>query len=137
MGMPYVPTRTMLGTDYVEPRYYPQPHGFLGDQKFKIVESPFPHERAGLLRLQGLLPDVDPYHLWTNALVVEGAETIVTYQPLDPTTLDYSATYSRAYVNGTWQAATLLGDGNGVAYASGRGEFVLKIADGLIHLLTV
>src|SRR3990172_4974346 len=41
----------------------------------KIVESPFPHERAGLRRLQELLPDVDPYHLWTNALLVEGARS--------------------------------------------------------------
>lgn len=41
----------------------------------KIVESPFPHERAGLRRLQELLPDVDPYHLWTNALLVEGSRS--------------------------------------------------------------
>ncbi|MDQ1510575.1 MAG: hypothetical protein QOG50_2419 [Actinomycetota bacterium] len=70
-------------------------------------------------------------------LVVEGADTVVTYQPLDPTTLDYSSTYARAYANGTWQPAILLGDGNGVAYASGRTEFVVKLADGRIHLLTL
>jgi hypothetical protein len=70
-------------------------------------------------------------------LVVEGEDTFVTYQPLDPATLDFSSTYARAYVNDSWQSATLLGDGNGVAYASGRTEFVVKLADGRIHLFTL
>jgi hypothetical protein len=70
-------------------------------------------------------------------LVVAGTDTFVTYQPLDPATLTFSFTAGRVYANGSWQAAVLLGDGNGVAYAAGRGEFVVKLADGKIHLLTL
>jgi glutaconate CoA-transferase subunit A len=61
MGMPYATTRTMLGTDYVEPRYYPQPRGFLGEDKFKVVESPFTGEK--LVALPALRPDVACIHV--------------------------------------------------------------------------
>jgi hypothetical protein len=70
-------------------------------------------------------------------LVVEGANTFVTYQPVDPATLDFSSTYVRAYTDGLWHDAVLLGEGNGVAYASGRPELVVKLADGGIHLLAL
>ena len=61
LGLPYVPTRTLLGTDYVGERYYPQPHGFLGEDKFKIVESPF--DGSQVLALPALRPDVACIHV--------------------------------------------------------------------------
>ena len=59
--MPYIPTRTMLGSDYVGERYCPQPHGFLGDDKFKLVESPFDGSKA--LALPAVRPDVACIHV--------------------------------------------------------------------------
>lgn len=41
----------------------------------EVTESQFAHERAGLAKLRQLLPDVDPYHLWTNALLVDGGRS--------------------------------------------------------------
>lgn len=41
----------------------------------EVTESQFAHERAGLEKLRQLLPDVDPYHLWTNALLVDGGRS--------------------------------------------------------------
>ena len=61
LGMPYIPTRTMLGSDYVGERYCPQPHGFLGDDKFKLVESPFDGSKA--LALPAVRPDVACIHV--------------------------------------------------------------------------
>ena len=40
LGIPFMPTRTLLGTDYLSERYWPQPHGFLGQNKFRVIESP-------------------------------------------------------------------------------------------------
>src|SRR5436309_2314194 len=41
----------------------------------EVTESQFEHERAGLERIRQLLPDVDPYHVWTNALLVDGGRS--------------------------------------------------------------
>ncbi len=41
----------------------------------EVTQSRFPHEQAGFKRLRQALPDVDPYHVWTNALLVEGSRT--------------------------------------------------------------
>jgi glutaconate CoA-transferase subunit A len=65
LGLPFVPTRTMLGTDYVANRYYPQPNGFVGEQKFHKVTSPFNGEQA--LALPPLRPDVSCIHVqWAD-----------------------------------------------------------------------
>ena len=61
LGLPYVPTRTLLGTDYAGQRYYPQPHGFLGEEKFRLVESPFDGSKA--VALPPVRPDVACIHV--------------------------------------------------------------------------
>lgn len=46
LGIPFIPTRALLGTDYLDPRYYPQPGGFLGEKKLAVMESPFHGEKV-------------------------------------------------------------------------------------------
>lgn len=41
----------------------------------EVTESQFKHEQTGLDRIRQLLPDVDPYHLWTNALLIDGGRS--------------------------------------------------------------
>ena len=61
LGLPYVPTRTMLGTDYVGERYFPQPNGFLGEEKLRLVESPF--DGSKVVALPPVRPDVACIHV--------------------------------------------------------------------------
>lgn len=49
LGIPFIPTRSFLGTDYLDERYLPQPGGFLGDKKLHAMESPFNGEKVVLL----------------------------------------------------------------------------------------
>lgn len=65
LGMPFIPTRSLLGSDYVAERYYPQPGGFLGKEKLRIMESPFGGEKV--VALPALRPDVACVHVqWAD-----------------------------------------------------------------------
>jgi glutaconate CoA-transferase, subunit A len=65
LGIPFIPTRSMLGSDYVSERYLPQPFGFLGEQKLKVIASPFSDEPVVLL--PALRPDVSCVHVqWAD-----------------------------------------------------------------------
>ena len=59
LGMPFVPTRSFLGTDYIAPANTPQPGGFL-EQKWALMDSPFGGEPVVLL--PALRPDVAIVH---------------------------------------------------------------------------
>lgn len=41
LGIPFIPTRSMLGSDFLAPENLPQPGGFLGENKLKVMSSPF------------------------------------------------------------------------------------------------
>ena len=65
LGVPFIPTRSFLGTDYLREDYYPQPGGFLGEDKFKVIESPFDGEPV--VALPALRPDVSCIHVqWAD-----------------------------------------------------------------------
>lgn len=65
LGLPFVPTKAFLGTDYLAPDYLPQPNGFLGDAKMKVIESPFDGEQV--VALPALRPDVSCVHVqWAD-----------------------------------------------------------------------
>ena len=65
MGLPFIPTKSMLGTDYLADSYYPQPNGFLGKDKFRVMRSPFGDERV--VALPPLRPDVSCIHVqWAD-----------------------------------------------------------------------
>lgn len=65
LGMPFIPTRSMLGTDFVTDAYYPQPNGFLGKDKLRVIESPFGGEKV--VALPALRPDVACVHVqWAD-----------------------------------------------------------------------
>jgi len=55
MGMPFVPVRDMLGSDLVNVK------SFLGDRKYKIIESPF--DGTPTLLVPALHPDVAIIHV--------------------------------------------------------------------------
>lgn len=61
LGIPFIPTRAFLGTDYLDARYFPQPGGFLGMDKFHVMDSPFAGEKVVLL--PALRPDVSCVHV--------------------------------------------------------------------------
>jgi glutaconate CoA-transferase subunit A len=61
LGIPFIPTRSFLGTDYLDPRYLPQPGGFLGEKKLHVMDSPFGGERVVLLPAMRL--DVSCVHV--------------------------------------------------------------------------
>ena len=65
LGMPFIPTRSMLGTDFINDKYYPQPNGFLGKDKLRVIESPFGGEKV--VALPALRPDVACVHVqWAD-----------------------------------------------------------------------
>ncbi len=55
MGMPFVPVKDMVGTDMMKVR------GFMGDDKFKMIESPF--DGSPVLLVPALKPDVAIIHV--------------------------------------------------------------------------
>ena len=61
LGIPFIPTRSMLGTDYLSSSYLPQPNGFLGDKKLAVITSPF--EGEPVVALPALQPDVSCVHV--------------------------------------------------------------------------
>jgi glutaconate CoA-transferase subunit A len=56
LGIPFIPTRSFLGTDYLKPEYQEHPGGYLGAKKWAQMESPFDGEKVVLL--PALRPDV-------------------------------------------------------------------------------
>ena len=55
MGMPFVPVKDMVGTDLMNVR------GFMGDKKFKMIESPF--DGSPVMLVPALNPDVAIIHV--------------------------------------------------------------------------
>lgn len=60
LGIPFIPTRSFLGTDYLDERVRDHPGGFLGDKKWQVMESPFEGEKVVLL--PAIRPDVTVLH---------------------------------------------------------------------------
>ncbi len=66
LGIPFIPTRSFLGSDYLREDFYPQPGGFLGDQKMKVMESPFEGGEQ-VVALPAVRPDVSCVHVqWAD-----------------------------------------------------------------------
>ena len=55
MGMPFVPVKDMVGTDLMNIK------GFMGDNKYKMIESPF--DKSPTLLVPALNPDVGIIHV--------------------------------------------------------------------------
>jgi len=65
LGIPFIPTRSMLGSDFLSDTYLPQPNGFLGENKLKEITSPFGGEKV--VALPALRPDVSCVHVqWAD-----------------------------------------------------------------------
>jgi glutaconate CoA-transferase, subunit A len=61
LGIPFIPTRSFLGSDYLRPEYQDHPGGFLGTgQKWAEMESPFDGQK--FVALPALRPDVAVLH---------------------------------------------------------------------------
>lgn len=60
LGIPFIPTRSFLGTDYLDDRVRDHPHGFLGEKKWQEMTSPFEGEKVVLL--PAIKPDVAVLH---------------------------------------------------------------------------
>lgn len=56
LGIPFIPTRSFLGSDYLSPEYREHPGGYLGENKWAEMESPFDGQKVVLL--PALKPDV-------------------------------------------------------------------------------
>ena len=60
LGIPFIPTRTFLGTDFLSEDCITHPGGWLRDKKYQLVECPFTEEKVVLL--PALNPDVAMMH---------------------------------------------------------------------------
>jgi glutaconate CoA-transferase subunit A len=60
LGIPFVPTRSFLGSDYLRPEYREHPGAYLGEQKWAEMESPFDGQKV--VALPALRPDVAVLH---------------------------------------------------------------------------
>jgi len=60
LGIPFIPTRSFLGTDYLRPQFRDHAGGFLRERKWAVMESPFDGEKVVLL--PALRPDVAVLH---------------------------------------------------------------------------
>lgn len=61
LGIPFIPTRSFLGADYLKPEYQRHPGGFLAPgQKWAEMESPFDGQK--FVALPALRPDVAVLH---------------------------------------------------------------------------
>lgn len=66
LGIPFIPTRSMLGTDFAGPHYYPQPNSFLGANKLRVIASPFDGDER-VVALPALRPNVSCVHVqWAD-----------------------------------------------------------------------
>ncbi|OAI38920.1 hypothetical protein AYO38_01895 [bacterium SCGC AG-212-C10] len=60
LGIPFIPTRSFLGTDYLRPDYQEHPGGYPNYKKWQEMESPFDGQKVVLL--PALNPDVAILH---------------------------------------------------------------------------
>jgi len=60
LGIPFIPTRSFLGSDYLKTEYRDHPGGYLGEQKWAEMESPFDGQKV--VALPALRPDVAVLH---------------------------------------------------------------------------
>jgi glutaconate CoA-transferase subunit A len=60
LGIPFIPTRSFLGTDYLDPRNVDHPGAYLREQKWRAMESPF--DGQPYVALPALRPDVALLH---------------------------------------------------------------------------
>ena len=60
LGIPFIPTRSFLGSDYLDERNAAHPGAYLGDQKWRLMESPF--DGSQYVALPALKPDVALLH---------------------------------------------------------------------------
>ena len=56
LGIPFIPTRSFLGSDYLAPEYRDHPGSYRGENKWAEMESPFDGQKVVLL--PALKPDV-------------------------------------------------------------------------------
>jgi glutaconate CoA-transferase subunit A len=61
-GLPFVPVKWFLGTDYLRPEYEAHPHAVAGRDKWKVIDSPF-GDGERYVALPALRPDVALVHL--------------------------------------------------------------------------
>ena len=60
LGIPFIPTRSFLGSDYLRPDYRDYPGQYLGENKWRLMESPF--DGQPFVALPALRPDVAVLH---------------------------------------------------------------------------
>jgi glutaconate CoA-transferase subunit A len=60
LGIPFIPTRSFLGSDYLDPRNVEHPGAYLREQKWRLMESPFDGQQ--FVALPALRPDVAVLH---------------------------------------------------------------------------
>lgn len=60
LGIPFIPTRSFLGTDFLKDEYINHPRGFLGHDKLRVIEDPFTGQP--LVALPALRPNVALWH---------------------------------------------------------------------------
>jgi len=56
LGIPFIPTRTFLGSDFLSDKCVNHPHGWLRDKKYQLSQCPFTREKVVLL--PALRPDL-------------------------------------------------------------------------------
>ena len=61
LGIPFMPARTVLGTDFLKPENIAHAHGFLGENKLKVIQDPF--SGRPLVALPAIRPGVSMYHV--------------------------------------------------------------------------
>jgi glutaconate CoA-transferase subunit A len=61
LGIPFIPTRSFLGSDYLDPAVRDYAGQYLGDQKWRLMESPF-DDRQQFVALPALRPQVALLH---------------------------------------------------------------------------
>ena len=67
LGVPFMPTKSLLGSDYLSDRYLPQPHGFLGLDKARVIDSPFGAGMEKVALVPALRPSVSCVHVqWAD-----------------------------------------------------------------------
>lgn len=65
LGLPFMPTRSLLGSEFVGDAYLPQPNGFMGNDKMRVMASPF--DGSPVVALPALRPDVSCVHVqWAD-----------------------------------------------------------------------
>ncbi len=60
LGIPFIPTRAFLGTDFLKDEYINHPRGFLGQDKLRLIADPFTGQPV--VALPALRPNVALWH---------------------------------------------------------------------------